>query len=124
MHSGQVCTAIKRLYVHENVYAPIVDGLVERAKAVTVGDGLDAATQLGPTNNKMQFDKVVALVDDAKQHGGRIAAGGAALDRPGYFYPLSRKPTARTTGSAARCGQATWSAVRNSSSSSNPARAG
>jgi len=86
-NSGQVCTAIKRLYVHEKVYAPIVDGLVERAKAAKVGDGLDAATQLGPINNKMQFDKVVALVDDAKQHGGRIAAGGAALDRPGYFYP-------------------------------------
>ena len=86
-NSGQVCTAIKRLYVHEKVYAPIVDGLVERAKATTVGDGLDAATQLGPINNKMQFDKVVALVEDAKQHGGRAAAGGAALDRPGYFYP-------------------------------------
>lgn len=86
-NSGQVCTAIKRLYVHESVYAPIVDGLVERAKAANVGDGLDAATQLGPINNKMQFDKVVALVEDAKQHGGRTAAGGAALDRPGYFYP-------------------------------------
>jgi acyl-CoA reductase-like NAD-dependent aldehyde dehydrogenase len=86
-NSGQVCTAIKRLYVHEKVYAPIVDGLIERAKAVKVGDGLDADTQLGPINNKMQFDKVVGLVEDAKQHGGRIAAGGAALDRPGYFYP-------------------------------------
>ncbi|MGH7789343.1 MAG: aldehyde dehydrogenase family protein [Candidatus Binatia bacterium] len=86
-NSGQVCTAIKRLYVHEKVYAPIVDGLIERAKAVKVGDGLEPDTQLGPINNKMQFEKVAALVDDAKRHGGRIATGGAALDRPGYFYP-------------------------------------
>src|SRR5262249_56233049 len=84
-NSGQVCTAIKRLYVHEKVYAPIVDGLVERAKAVKVGDGLDATTQLGPINNKMQFDKVVGLVDDTKQHGARIATGAAALDRHGQL---------------------------------------
>jgi acyl-CoA reductase-like NAD-dependent aldehyde dehydrogenase len=86
-NSGEICTAIKRLYVHESVYAPIVDGLIERAKAVKVGDGLEPDTQLGPINNKMQFDKVVGLVDDARQHGARIAVGGAPLDRPGYFYP-------------------------------------
>jgi len=86
-NSGQVCTAIKRLYVHEKVYAPIVDGLVERAKAVKVGDGLEPDTQLGPINNKMQFEKVVGLVDDARQHGARVVAGGAPLSRPGYFYP-------------------------------------
>ena len=82
-----MCTAIKRLYVHEKVYAPIVDGLIERAKAVKVGDGKEPDTQLGPINNKMQFDKVVGLVDDARQHGARVAVGGQPLDRPGYFYP-------------------------------------
>jgi acyl-CoA reductase-like NAD-dependent aldehyde dehydrogenase len=86
-NSGQVCTAIKRLYVHEKVYAPIVDGLIERAKSVKVGDGFEPDTQLGPINNKMQFDKVSALVEDARQHGARVAVGGKALDRPGYFYP-------------------------------------
>ena len=86
-NSGQVCTAIKRLYVHEKVYAPILDGLIERAKSVKVGDGLEPDTQLGPINNKMQFDKVVGLVDDARQHGARVAVGGTPLDRPGYFYP-------------------------------------
>lgn len=86
-NSGQVCTAIKRLYVHEKVYAPIVDGLIERAKSVKVGDGLEPDSQLGPINNKMQFDKLVGLVEDARQHGARIAVGGQALDRPGYFYP-------------------------------------
>ncbi len=86
-NSGQVCTAIKRLYVHESVYAPIVDGLVDRANSVKVGDGLDPDTQLGPINNKMQFDKVVDLVEDARRHGGRVVAGGTPLARPGYFLP-------------------------------------
>ena len=86
-NSGQVCTAIKRLYVHEKVYAPIVDGLIERAKTVKVGDGLEPDTQLGPINNKMQFDKLAGLVDDARQHGARIAVGGGPLERRGYFYP-------------------------------------
>jgi acyl-CoA reductase-like NAD-dependent aldehyde dehydrogenase len=86
-NSGQVCTAIKRLYVHEKVYAPILDGLIERAKAAKVGDGLAEGTEYGPINNKMQFDRVVGLVEDARQHGGRIVAGGKPLDRPGYFLP-------------------------------------
>jgi acyl-CoA reductase-like NAD-dependent aldehyde dehydrogenase len=86
-NSGQVCTAIKRLYVHEKVYQPIVKGLVERAKQVKVGNGLEPDTQLGPINNKMQFDKVRGLVDDAKKSGGKIEVGGAPLDGPGYFYP-------------------------------------
>jgi acyl-CoA reductase-like NAD-dependent aldehyde dehydrogenase len=86
-NSGQICTAIKRLYVHEKVYRPIVQGLVERAKAVKVGNGLEPDTQLGPINNKMQFDKVVGLVADAGKRGARIEVGGARLEGPGYFYP-------------------------------------
>lgn len=86
-NSGQVCTAIKRLYVHEKVYAPIVDGLIERARAVKVGAGNEPDTQLGPINNRMQFEKVVGLVEDAKRHGGRVAVGGAPLGGAGYFYP-------------------------------------
>jgi len=86
-NSGQVCTAIKRLYVHEKVYEPIVQGLVERAKKVRVGDGMDPETQLGPINNKMQLERVMGLVDDAKKSGGTIEAGGTRLEGSGYFYP-------------------------------------
>lgn len=86
-NSGQVCTAIKRLYVHEKVYDPIVQGLIARAKSVVVGNGMDAASQLGPINNQMQFEKVMGLVDDARKNGGTVESGGARLDSPGYFYP-------------------------------------
>jgi len=86
-NSGQVCAAIKRLYVHEKVYAPIVEGLAARAKAAKVGDGMAAETEIGPINNDMQITKLVALVEDAKKNGAKIEAGGERLARPGYFYP-------------------------------------
>jgi acyl-CoA reductase-like NAD-dependent aldehyde dehydrogenase len=87
MNSGQVCVAIKRLYVHEDVYRPILGALSDLARGVKVGDGLQPDTQLGPVNNRPQFERVRQLVDDAKAHGGHVAVGGAPLDRPGYFYP-------------------------------------
>jgi acyl-CoA reductase-like NAD-dependent aldehyde dehydrogenase len=86
-NSGQVCTAIKRLYVHEKVYEPIVKGLIERAKSVKMGNGLEPDTQLGPINNQMQLTKVMELVEAARQNGAKIEVGGSRLDSPGYFYP-------------------------------------
>jgi acyl-CoA reductase-like NAD-dependent aldehyde dehydrogenase len=58
--------------------------LAELAKATVVGDGLDAATQMGPLQNKTQFEKVKEFLEDARAHG-KIIAGGKALDRDGYF---------------------------------------
>ncbi len=86
-NSGQVCTAIKRLYVHEKVYGPIVKGLIERARSVKMGNGLEPDTQLGPINNQMQLTKVMELVDDARKSGAQVEVGGSRLDSPGYFYP-------------------------------------
>jgi acyl-CoA reductase-like NAD-dependent aldehyde dehydrogenase len=86
-NSGQVCVAIKRLYVHEKVYQPIVSGLIERARKVRVGNGLDPATQLGPINNRMQLDKLAGLVDDARTNGATVEVGGARPEGKGFFYP-------------------------------------
>jgi acyl-CoA reductase-like NAD-dependent aldehyde dehydrogenase len=86
-NSGQVCVAIKRLYVHEDVFRPILGVLAELAKQVRVGDGLEKDTQLGPINNRAQFERVQELVEDARRSGGAVVTGGAPLARPGYFYP-------------------------------------
>jgi len=86
-NTGQVCSAIKRLYVHESIYQPVLDELAAVAKAVKVGDGMQQDSQLGPLNNKMQFDRVNELVEDAKKHGARFVTGGAPLAREGYFIP-------------------------------------
>ncbi|HXZ85685.1 MAG TPA: aldehyde dehydrogenase family protein [Myxococcota bacterium] len=84
-NSGQICSAIKRVYVPENLYKSVVSELVEIAKTVKVGNGLEAGTQLGPLNNKMQYDKVREMVEDAKKHGARVVTGGQQLSPKGYF---------------------------------------
>jgi acyl-CoA reductase-like NAD-dependent aldehyde dehydrogenase len=83
-NSGQVCLALKRLYVHETIYDDMVTELSELANAAVVDDGLKQGTQLGPLQNKMQYEKVKGFLDDARANG-KIAAGGEVLDRPGYF---------------------------------------
>jgi acyl-CoA reductase-like NAD-dependent aldehyde dehydrogenase len=86
-NSGQICIAIKRLYVHEDVYRPVVDGIAALAERVRLGDGLDPATELGPINNQPQFERVRELVDEARRQGGKIVAGGAPRAGAGYFFP-------------------------------------
>ncbi len=86
MNSGQVCSAIKRLYVEEEVYQPILRELAEIAKTVKVGDGLDPSSQLGPINNKPQFERVTELVEDARRQGAKIVTGGHRIGSEGYFF--------------------------------------
>jgi acyl-CoA reductase-like NAD-dependent aldehyde dehydrogenase len=83
-NSGQVCLAIKRLYVHESVYDEICDELVSIANNTVVDDGSKQGTKLGPLQNKMQYEKVKGFLEDARKNGN-IIAGGEAMDRPGYF---------------------------------------
>jgi acyl-CoA reductase-like NAD-dependent aldehyde dehydrogenase len=84
MNSGQVCLAIKRVYVPDALYDAMCAELAELANAAVVGDGLDAATQMGPIQNKAQFEKVKEFLEDGRANG-KIIAGGKALDRDGYF---------------------------------------
>ncbi|QUS38957.1 aldehyde dehydrogenase family protein [Tardiphaga alba] len=83
-NSGQVCLAIKRLYVHESVYDEICQELVAIANNTVVDDGTKQGTKLGPLQNKMQYEKVKGFLEDARKNGN-VIAGGAAMDRPGYF---------------------------------------
>jgi acyl-CoA reductase-like NAD-dependent aldehyde dehydrogenase len=87
VNSGQVCMAIKRIYAHEKVYDALCDALVAEAKQAVVGDGLDPASELGPMQNKMQYDKVIAILEDTKRSGARILTGGEVPEGPGYFLP-------------------------------------
>jgi acyl-CoA reductase-like NAD-dependent aldehyde dehydrogenase len=83
-NSGQVCVAIKRLYVHETVYDQLCDELAAIARGAIVDDGMQQGAKLGPLQNKAQYEKVKGLIEDARKHG-TVIAGGKALDRPGYF---------------------------------------
>jgi len=88
MNSGQVCVALKRLYVHESLYDELCDELAEMANNAIIGDGMDPETQFGPVQNKAQFEKVCSYIEDAKANG-KIIAGGEVPDRKGYFLPLT-----------------------------------
>jgi acyl-CoA reductase-like NAD-dependent aldehyde dehydrogenase len=85
-NSGQICSAIKRVYVPEQMYTTMLAKLGELAKSVKVGNGLEQGTQLGPINNKPQFERVTMLVEDAKKHGAKIVTGGSRIGSEGYFY--------------------------------------
>jgi acyl-CoA reductase-like NAD-dependent aldehyde dehydrogenase len=85
-NNGQICSAIKRVYVPEALYDDVVDGLAACASAVKVGEGTDPQSQLGPINNKPQFERVKELVADALRHGATAVTGGQAMERPGYFF--------------------------------------
>jgi acyl-CoA reductase-like NAD-dependent aldehyde dehydrogenase len=87
VNSGQVCMAIKRIYVHESLYDELCQALVEEANQAKVGSGLDPDTKLGPLQNKMQYDKVVNIIEDTKRSGATFLTGGEVPDTPGYFIP-------------------------------------
>lgn len=85
-NTGQVCSAIKRVYVPRAQYASFVDRIAEVASSTKVGDGLEDDTQLGPLNNEAQLRRVADLVERARQSGARIVTGGQPLGDQGYFY--------------------------------------
>lgn len=85
-NAGQICMAIKRLYVHADIYDAMVDRLADLAESVRLGDGMDPETDMGPVQNRAQFDKLLGLLADIRATpGARIAAGGEVPDRAGYF---------------------------------------
>ncbi len=84
-NSGQVCIATKRLYVHDSLYERVASGLADLAGKVKVGNGLDSATELGPVQNRRQYDFVRSLIEDSRAAGHGFLAGGGLPDGPGYF---------------------------------------
>ncbi|AUR01687.1 aldehyde dehydrogenase family protein [Phaeobacter inhibens] len=84
INNGQTCAAMKRLYVHDEIYGAVCENLVAFARQIPVGDGQDESSILGPIQNQMQFDKVARLVDAAKGRG-RVLIGGNAGE--GLFFP-------------------------------------
>jgi succinate-semialdehyde dehydrogenase/glutarate-semialdehyde dehydrogenase len=85
-NAGQVCVSPTRFYVQEKIYNRFVEGFASRAKAVPVGDGLDGKNQMGPLVHARRLAAVEAMVQDARDCGAKIQAGGSRLRSPGYFY--------------------------------------
>ncbi len=86
-NAGQVCVSPTRFYVQEAIYDRFVAGFAERAKAVTTGHGLLAATRMGPLANARRPGAIAALVDDAAAKGARVLAGGKRGEGGFFFEP-------------------------------------
>lgn len=89
LNMGQTCACAKRLYVPDSLHDSIVAELKALADAMPMGNGMDRGVAMGPIQNRMQFDKVVSLVEQAKAGGATIVCGGKPVDGPGNFYPLT-----------------------------------
>ncbi|MHA6766285.1 aldehyde dehydrogenase family protein [Sphingobium ummariense] len=85
-NAGQICVAIKRAYVPETLYDEFCDELARLAREAVVDDGANQGAQIGPIQNRQQYEKVAALIEESRAWG-TVIAGGAPLDRPGYFIP-------------------------------------
>ena len=101
-NQGQVCSAGSRLFVQQGIYDDVVAGVSEIARNMKVGSGLDAATQMGPLVSREQFDRVTGYLKAGLEAGAEAAAGGAAVDRDGYFVQPTVLKNASTDMSVVR----------------------
>ena len=85
-NAGQICTAPSRFYVHERLVEAFGEQFAAGAQALRVGDGLDAASTMGPLAHSRRVFAVQALIDDALARGAKLLCGGRPLPGPGFFY--------------------------------------
>ena len=91
-NQGQCCCAGSRLYVEENVYEEVLEGVIRKAEKIHLGNGMDPNTEMGPLVSKEQFDRVNGFMSAASDEGAQIATGGSKSFDKGYFF----KPTVIT----------------------------
>ena len=85
-NAGQVCIAPTRFYVGAGVYDRFMPALVDAFEKITVGNGLDPATKIGPLVNAGRVAAMEAMVADARANGATVATGGARVGNVGHFY--------------------------------------
>jgi acyl-CoA reductase-like NAD-dependent aldehyde dehydrogenase len=88
-NAGQVCVAAKRVYIHESIYDSLARSLCDYAQTVKIGNGAAAGTRMGPLNNKHQYQRVLALVEEAKIRGYKFLSGSQPLEGPGFYVPVT-----------------------------------
>ena len=85
-NSGQACALPKRIFAPASRYDDVVDAFAAAAGGMVVGDPTAETTHLGPLSTRPQFERVGELVADAIAGGARVAAGGAPVEGPGFFF--------------------------------------
>lgn len=85
-NAGQICLSPTRFFVEESIRERFTARFVEHAKSWRVGDGLDPRTQMGPLANERRVQAISRLVEDARDRGATVAAGGERLGSRGFFH--------------------------------------
>jgi acyl-CoA reductase-like NAD-dependent aldehyde dehydrogenase len=87
VNAGQACLSVERCYVHRSLYESFTAACAAKTKQLRVGNGMDAATDVGPMIHERQVKIVESHVEDARVHGARVLAGGMRLPELGAnFY--------------------------------------
>jgi acyl-CoA reductase-like NAD-dependent aldehyde dehydrogenase len=87
-NSGQFCIAAKRIYVHDAIYERFRDAFAAAARALKVGDGAQEGTEIGPVQNRPQFERLAGLIGRCHAAGLTFLCGGEVPDGPGNFLPV------------------------------------
>ncbi len=93
MSSGQICMAVKRLYVHRSRYDEVVAGLTQVCNRMVVGDGLLDETNMGPVNNAKQHGTITGMIEQAKAAGADVHELGQIPDEELYANGFFQRPT-------------------------------
>jgi len=91
--TGQRCTATSRIIVQKGVYSEFTHQLVERAKRLRIGNGIEETTDMGPAVNKAQLETDLSYIEIGKNEGARLLCGGNRLDSGEYKYGWFLEPT-------------------------------
>src|ERR1022692_1968685 len=89
VNAGQTCLSVERCYVHQSLYPAFLEACCAKAGKLRVGNGMDPATEIGPMIHERQVRVVESQVEDARQRGARMLAGGTRLRElgPTFFAP-------------------------------------
>ncbi len=93
LNQGEVCTCPSRILVHESIYDVFMKKVVERTKAITMGNPLDSNTMMGAQASEDQYNKILSYFDIGKQEGAEILCGGEAKKNEGLEEGYYIQPT-------------------------------
>ncbi|KAH8701506.1 aldehyde dehydrogenase-like protein [Talaromyces proteolyticus] len=84
-NTGQVCTAVKRIYIHNDIYPQMLAALAKASLKFKMGPGSEDGVLMGPVQNEMQYHKVKSLFQEARTNSYKVTVGGQVKDDTGFF---------------------------------------
>ncbi len=101
MNQGAMCTATSRLILEDKIYDKFLEKLIEKTKALTIGDAADYRTQFGPIISRAHRDKILGFIERAKKEGANVVCGGKIPEGDHYKNGFYIEPTILTNVKAA-----------------------